>query len=132
MEDFVIEEPVYNTTVFVFSNVTKDNKKKINNFNKVMQEYNAFTDIELPSIPLLIERGARGYTRLLDNSRCVLLFMDKKPCQGVIAHECLHASTKMLYPKGIDCTNEEDEAYCYFLQYLVRKINEGLKRGKRK
>lgn len=42
---------------------------------------------------------------------------------GIVAHECLHATNYILQVRGVKPAKEEnDEHYCYYLQWLIEKI----------
>jgi hypothetical protein len=43
---------------------------------------------------------------------------------SVIAHECSHAAIRLLSDKGVETHPENDEPFCYYLGYLVRKVTE--------
>jgi len=50
----------------------------------------------------------------------------------ILAHECLHAVHWFLDNRGIKLNFKSDEAFCYLLGSLVRRIAEQLNKGKRK
>ena len=50
----------------------------------------------------------------------VIYTNSRKP--DVVAHECLHAVSYFLRHKGIPLNDDTEEAYAYYLQFLVRQI----------
>lgn len=46
----------------------------------------------------------------------------RKDRSSIIAHECAHAAISMFYEKGQPIVPESEEAFCYYLQYLVRNV----------
>lgn len=44
----------------------------------------------------------------------------RKDQSSIIAHECAHAAIETIHGKGIPITPDTDEAFCYYLQYLVQ------------
>lgn len=55
----------------------------------------------------------------------VLAFNKSKISRGTIAHECFHATVRIMHEKGITTgTNfEAEEAYAYLLGFLVDKVS---------
>jgi len=49
-----------------------------------------------------------------------------------LSHECLHAAHWFLNSRGLKLNFKSDEAFCYLLGSLVRRIAEQLNRGRRK
>ena len=60
--------------------------------------------------------------------RGMIWFNDKKPDPNTIAHECLHMCRYVLQTSGIPLIEETEEAYAYYLGYLVGCVHEGMKR----
>lgn len=56
-----------------------------------------------------------------------IAFDKTKINHGTIAHECLHATFRILKKKGIIYTDESEEAFAYLLDFLVTKTTEHLK-----
>lgn len=42
---------------------------------------------------------------------------------GTLVHECLHATSKVLRERGIDLTEETEEAYTYYIQWLFNALS---------
>lgn len=61
-----------------------------------------------------------------DDKSVAIWFRDLDPTAGTIAHEALHATKHILEKSGIYLTDETEEAYCYLLGWVVRKITEKL------
>jgi hypothetical protein len=59
-----------------------------------------------------------------------LLWMRKrKPSPEDVAHECLHATARVLSQVGVrPMDGGDDEPYAYYLSYLIREVNRALKR----
>lgn len=49
---------------------------------------------------------------------------------GILAHESLHVATSIAYRIGEEITSGNDESYAYLIEYLVREMNERIKRLK--
>jgi hypothetical protein len=59
------------------------------------------------------------------NSKMLMIrFKEKKPKDGLIAHEAFHAAFRILNSIGINPSYETEEAYAYLLDYIVNKIKE--------
>lgn len=41
-----------------------------------------------------------------------------------LAHECIHASMRLLYEKGVTVDHENDEILAYYVQMLMRKYGQ--------
>lgn len=41
---------------------------------------------------------------------------------GLLAHEMLHVTSIIMQEIGIPLNDDTDEAYCYFLQYLINEL----------
>jgi hypothetical protein len=52
----------------------------------------------------------------------VMRFMDKKPRHEVIAHECLHATGRIMKHVGIDMADESEEAWSYMIGFLFKEV----------
>ena len=55
------------------------------------------------------------------------IWFEKNPGAGIVAHEALHAVCQLMQNRGMQPMNtENDEAYCYLLQWLVSGIGSKL------
>lgn len=54
----------------------------------------------------------------------IIRFKEKKPKDGLIAHEAFHAAFYILNSIGLYASYETEEAYAYLLDYIVNKIKE--------
>ena len=61
------------------------------------------------------------------NNIWFIAFNKNKISHGTIAHECFHATVRVLQRKGIMYSEETEEAYAYMLDFLVGKVTEILK-----
>lgn len=59
----------------------------------------------------------------MDTGTTVILFRDKHPKAGVIAHECLHTMNFILERCGVTPARMNDEADAYLLQFLIEAVN---------
>lgn len=41
---------------------------------------------------------------------------------GIVAHEMLHVTSLLMQTIGMPLNDDTDEAYCYFIQFLVDKL----------
>lgn len=64
------------------------------------------------------------YNDIDGNGIIELHYHPKSPKEvAVAAHECLHATIKVLSFVGIPCfENEANEAYTYFLEYILQQV----------
>lgn len=53
-----------------------------------------------------------------------IAFSKDKINPGTIAHECFHATCRILKQKGMVYSEDSEEAYAYLLDYLVTKVTE--------
>lgn len=77
--------------------------------------------------------SAAHFTAVEPHSYGLLWFKDRRPSPGYIAHEALHGTLYLADTRGLPrCTQETDEPYAYYVQWLVEKIIEfsKLKRSK--
>lgn len=61
------------------------------------------------------------------NNIWFIAFNYNKITHGTIAHECFHATCRILKMKGIFYSEDTEEAYAYLLDFLVVKVTEILK-----
>ena len=61
------------------------------------------------------------------NNMWFIAFNKNKISNGTIAHECLHATFRILQRKGIMYSEETEEAYAYMIDFLVSKVTIILK-----
>lgn len=55
------------------------------------------------------------------------IWFDGKPGADIVAHEALHAICHLMQSRGMEPMNpQNDEAYCYLLQWLVSGIGNKL------
>lgn len=45
---------------------------------------------------------------------------------GTLSHECLHAIHYAMKTKRITLSDETEELFCYYLQWMVNEISQGL------
>jgi hypothetical protein len=76
---------------------------------------------------------AWGATFWLRDQSIVILWFDSTQAataaawHGLIAHECCHATNDVLFSAGMEHTIESDEAYAYYMGWLVEEIEMRLK-----
>lgn len=105
-----IKLPIYNQftiTIIISNNITQE----IVNITK--QESN------------INYRGVFAYKQ--NGLDLILGFDSDYITQGVIAHECFHATAYILDYVGINLAGESEEAYSYLLGYLVEEVNKLIK-----
>jgi hypothetical protein len=56
----------------------------------------------------------------------LIWFKDEVPKAGVIAHECFHATCAALRATGLSLSTKSEEAYAYYLDWLVDKVYKEL------
>lgn len=62
----------------------------------------------------------------------VMRFKDKKPRGEVIAHECLHATSRIMKHVGIEMADESEEAWSYMIGFLYNEVLRDKKKCKKK
>ena len=79
----------------------------------------------------VLEYGEGSYYTCNDGIFTIALLNNKDLTQGVIAHECKHLINAIFHYIGHELCTENDELECYFLTYIVNKVNKQLvKHGK--
>ena len=56
-----------------------------------------------------------------DKKTCIIWFKNK-PTIKTIVHECMHVTWHMMDVNGMNLSEETQETYCYYIDYLVGKI----------
>ena len=83
-----------------------------------------------------IDPASEAETVVTDKGHVVIRFgpVTKEPTAlaELIAHECMHATYRMLSYVGIALTLDTDEVYAYQLEYLIREVTKAIKKTKRK
>lgn len=110
---YAIDVPMYEIQVFVTTKV------------KELERLGAILGMEFrnPSIG--------GGTTYNVDGEFILIYLGR-PCAGVIAHECLHATNMIMDVVGIEADLDNDEAQAYLLGYLVETIHQSAKPRLRK
>lgn len=57
-----------------------------------------------------------------DFKGCAVWFADSQPGGGAVAHEVFHIAHHVLSRSGITLTDESEEAYAYFISWMVGAI----------
>lgn len=77
------------------------------------------------------DRSILGRTHYhINHKNCLVWFRDKTPDPGIVAHECFHAATHILWKSGVTLTDHTKEAWAYLLDRLVRFVNESRRKIK--
>lgn len=63
-----------------------------------------------------------GYFGMFPDHRNCLLWFRPRPAGWIVAHECFHATSFILRESGLVLTNDSEEAFAYYLGWLVRQI----------
>ena len=58
----------------------------------------------------------------------IFQFRDRYPSEHEVAHEAWHAAKEILSGLGHKDESAADEAFAYYVSYIVRKIYEGVKK----
>ena len=75
-----------------------------------------------------IIRGLEGKMMAMDNSVSVIVWLNKDYTFQILVHECLHVTNFLFKQIGIlPATHDNDEHYCYFLQWLIEKFLDKVK-----
>jgi hypothetical protein len=70
--------------------------------------------------------GNRGKTVMFDTGS-VCIWIKGTPTENTIAHEAFHAIDFILDKVGMTFSSDSDEAYAYFLGFVVQKIHDFIK-----
>lgn len=79
------------------------------------------------------QKDVDGNFAVIENSGYLIgAIFTKDRSPDTVAHECLHAVSFFLRSRGIPLNDDTEEAYTYYLQFLVREIcgKKRLKRGR--
>lgn len=80
------------------------------------------------NIDLEIKENTEGTFYVLEsNGVQIYLIWTKYKKANIICHELMHAVSYGLRHKGLPLSDESEEAYCYLLDFLVRKLVDGEK-----
>lgn len=66
-----------------------------------------------------------------DFKNVMIWFKEKYPSPCLVAHECFHAAHYILGRTGLKLTDDSEEAYAYYLEYLIREISYSIARKHR-
>lgn len=122
--NFIIPLVIYPLDVMVSYNEADDV------FFRRLKKY-VVSDTELKDCQLTDCDDAR--TIMTEKNQTIIRFKpprrgDRNRFLGVVAHECFHAASYVMYKVGMKLEIEvSDEAYSYLIQYLVQEICKKLK-----
>ncbi len=112
---FIVKSGIYPFDTMVY--IGEDN----DNLIKVLEKYLSKEDIDY----VRESNFARGKSMMFSEGQ-TLLWMRYRPKGiedlGVLVHEAFHCTTFILEKSGITYSKDSDEAYAYFLQFLVEEI----------
>ena len=112
----VIKGTVYPFDILVSINQTDD---------EFYSEVSHLSDDNLESVFLNLDETVLARSYITKNNVSIIRFMnlDKENIpHGLISHEALHITSYILKRVGIDFSFETEEAYAYFLNYIVDNI----------
>ena len=112
----VIKGTVYPFDVLISINQTDD---------EFYSEVGHLSDDDLESVFLNLDETVLARSYITKNNVSIIRFMnlDKENIpHGLISHEALHITSYILKRVGIDFNFETEEAYAYFLNYIVDNI----------
>lgn len=112
----VIKGTVYPFDILVSINQTDD---------EFYSEVSHLSDDDLESVFLNLDETVLARSYITKNNVSIIRFMnlDKENIpHGLISHEALHITSYIFKRVGIDFSFETEEAYAYFLNYIVDNI----------
>lgn len=128
---FVIDIPVYETELIVLSRgETPDMRKYL---ESILAE--KYID-RIPSLFEVLEEkecDLQYDACFLHNEALNLMILTSEIGEEptdlipIISHEALHATIRILDTRGIQMSNDSEEAYTYLQQYIIKEILKGLK-----
>lgn len=113
----VIHNPIYPKAVVVFRG---DSKKKMLKFFK-----QSFPEQHHKEIEDRFTAAYKGFTVILDCGD-VLIHLTNDAGTGTIVHECFHAVEFLFEYLGLEFGNPPNEAYAYYLAFLVKEVVNNL------
>ena len=117
----VIKGTVYPFDILVSINQTDD---------EFYSEVGHLCDDDLENVFLNLDETVLARSYITKNNVSIIRFMnlDKENIpHGLISHEALHITSYILKRVGIDFNFETEEAYAYFLNYIVDNIYSTIK-----
>lgn len=102
---------------------------------KVTRELTTFLKTHHPHVPLTAQQvlplpeGAAdwsGATCVSADSRLVCIWLDPEADGVTVAHEALHAVSRVLRDRGLTLGEKSEEAFAYYHSWVMRQALEGL------
>ena len=105
--------PVYRTSFYVYPDTTDKD------YGEVLDAWGAPASLGRDDFYKCAARQVSFNGRLL-------LFLRTKSPAPVVAHECIHLVNAAFGARGITYTQDEDEHFAYYVQWLMETIDTGL------
>jgi hypothetical protein len=109
-----LRDPVYNRYIYILYNMTR---YEFNNYCKSKFNYE-----------YAVDEGVKGALRqvMYRDTMVFLLWIEKigntPDMLSTLLHECIHLSGAVLRYLGVYVRVEDDEALCYYTEYLYKQI----------
>lgn len=114
-------EPLFCVVIYVYPNTTAEEVKKLSTNSDEFHNENTVASV------LTLEDG--NYVLAFFNSSNHKDHGDD--INTILLHECFHLSYKILSTAGIELSDETEEVYAYYQQYIFKQIKKLIK-GKTK
>jgi hypothetical protein len=110
-----IEDHFYQVRIHVAHRETVESiKKYVKRINKLYDTESLYQNF--------IEAGAAAFVTWIDAQNIMIGFLEEKAYPPIVVHEIFHLVFEILQRKGFVLTNESQEAYAYYMQFLFKKI----------
>lgn len=111
---FTVYIPIYETyiEVYVSDDIANTSKAAEDKYPEYLKPY----------------KGAdkcMGLFRCSDETASMYwMFLKKKTSINTLVHECVHATSRILYDRGIPINYDNDETFAYLHGYIVEQIHK--------
>lgn len=127
-------DEVYRKQFLVALNVDDNSADVLNYLDTTLFDGKMRDDPNIKPEHFVLSSHANACTTWCDTEKwgkqIIFQFRDRHPVEHEVAHEAWHAAKEILSVLGHKDEHAGDEAFAYYLAYIVRKIYEGINREK--
>lgn len=113
---FTLHDPIYQADIIVSAGTQQ--QLAANRFGRLLGRN-----------PIQVEPNQHRYASVsyyVDFKGCLIWFRDPSPGVGVLTHEAFHATRHVLTSSGVGWSEDSEEAWAYFIEWLVKSIGNKL------
>ncbi len=110
---YYINDEIYQSDILVFTGGTCDEAVDYIRNKYDIETAPRLSPTEFVNARVMSNPGFKG---------CALWFKRPKPPASLVAHEVLHIAHHILGGSGLTLTDESEEAYAYYIDWLTKKI----------